>query len=165
MNDAQELQPFLDKILRICQFGIGTEENRVATMSGLPINAWIKCYVHSNSQEQINNLATAVQNGFISKQTASERCPEYPKTAEYERIMREKKDEQQQDLLIELQKQDNQTENAIEEERATASIQGGKGNVRTGNGRKAGRPSEGKNTDKWGNQPSENNWKKYNQTH
>ena len=164
MNDAQELQPFLDKILRICQFGIGTEENCVATMSGLPINAWIKCYVHSNSQEQINNLATAVQNGFISKQTASERCPEYPKTAEYERIMREKKDEQQQDLLIELQKQDNQTENAIEEERATAGIQGGKGNVRTGRGK--GRP-RAVDTDHWGNRKdgSEHNWDDWNNKH
>ena len=164
MNDAQELQPFLDKILRICQFGIGTDENCVATMSGLPINAWIKCYVHSNVQEQITNLATAVQNGFISKQTASERCPEYPKTAEYERIMREKKDEQQQDLLIELQKQDNQTENAIEEERATASIQGGKGNVRTGRGK--GRPRT-VDTDRWGNRKdgSEKNWDDWNNKH
>ena len=166
MNDAQELQPFLDKILRICQFGIGTEENCVATMSGLPINAWISPYVHSNKTEQITNISTAVQNGFLSKQTASERCPDFPKTAEYERIMREKKEEDQQDLLMDIQRADNETENAIEQERATAKIQNGSsGNVRTGNGRKAGRPDEGKNTDKWGNKPSENNWRKYNQTH
>ena len=166
MNDAQELQPFLDKILRICKFGIGTEENCVATMSGLPINAWINPYIHSNLSEQITNIATAVQNGFLSKQTAAERCPDFPKTAEYERIMREKKEEDQQDLLMDMQRADNETENAIEQERATAKIQNGSsGNVRTGNGRKAGRPDEGKNTDKWGNKPSENNWRKYNQTH
>lgn len=166
MNDAQELQPFLDKILRICQFGIGTDENCVATMSGLPINAWIDPYIHQNKSEVLTNLATAVQNGFLSKQTASERCPDFPKTAEYERIMREKKEEDQQDLLMDIQRADNETENAIEEQEATARIQnGGGGNVRTGNGRKAGRPSEGKNTDKWGNQPNENNWKKFNKTH
>ena len=80
--------------------------------------------------------------------------------------MREKKEEDQQDLLMDMQRADNETENAIEQEKATAQINGGSGgNVRTGNGRKAGRPSEGKNTDKWGNKPNENNWTKYNNTH
>ena len=164
MNDAQELQPFLDQLLRICKFGIGTDENCVATMVGLPINAWINPYVHSNKTEVITNIATAVQNGFLSKQTASERCPDFPKTAEYERIMREKKEEDQQDLLIELQKQDNQTENAIEEERATAGIQGGKGTVRTGRGK--GRPRT-VDTDHWGNRKdgSEQNWDDWNSKH
>ena len=164
MNDSQELQPFLDQLLRICKFGIGTDENCVATMVGLPINAWINPYVHSNKTEVITNIATAVQNGFLSKQTASERCPDFPKTAEYERIMREKKEEDQQDLLIELQKQDNQTENAIEEERATAGIQGGKGTIRTGRGK--GRPRT-VDTDHWGNRKdgSEQNWDDWNSKH
>ena len=164
MNDSQELQPFLDQLLRICKFGIGTDENCVATMVGLPINAWINPYVHSNKTEVITNIATAVQNGFLSKQTASERCPDFPKTAEYERIMREKKEEDQQDLLIELQKQDNQTENAIEEERATAGIHGGKGTVRTGRGK--GRPRT-VDTDHWGNRKdgSEQNWDDWNSKH
>ena len=164
MNDSQELQPFLDQLLRICKFGIGTDENCVATMVGLPINAWINPYVHSNKTEVITNIATAVQNGFLSKQTASERCPDFPKTAEYERIMREKKEEDQQDLLIELQKQDNQTENAIEEEKATAGIQGGKGTVRTGRGK--GRPRT-VDTDHWGNRKdgSEQNWDDWNSKH
>ena len=164
MNDSQELQPFLDQLLRICKFGIGTDENCVATMVGLPINAWINPYVHSNKTEVITNIATAVQNGFLSKQTASERCPDFPKTAEYERIMREKKEEDQQDLLIELQKQDNQTENAIEEEKATAGIQGGKGTIRTGRGK--GRPRT-VDTDHWGNRKdgSEQNWDDWNSKH
>lgn len=164
MNDSQELQPFLEQLLRICKFGIGTDENCVATMVGLPINAWINPYVHSNKTELITNIATAVQNGFLSKQTASERCPDFPKTAEYERIMREKKEEDQQDLLIELQKQDNQTENAIEEERATAGIQGGKGTIRTGRGK--GRPRT-VDTDHWGNRKdgSEQNWDDWNNKH
>lgn len=164
MNDAQELQPFLDQLLRICKFGIGTDENCVATMVGLPINAWINPYVHSNKTEVITNIATAVQNGFLSKQTASERCPDFPKTAEYERIMREKKEEDQQDLLIELQKQDNQTENAIEEEKATSGIHGGKGTIRTGRGK--GRPRT-VDTDHWGNRKdgSEQNWDDWNNKH
>ena len=160
MNDAQELQPFLDKILRICQFGIGTEENCVATMSGLPINAWINPYIHSNLSEQITNIATAVQNGFLSKQTASERCPDFPKTAEYERIMREKKEEDQQDLLMDMQRADNETENAIEEAKETARINGtGTGNVRTGRG--AGRPNKsGREYDSNRNWDGRVNWDK-----
>lgn len=164
MNDSQELQPFLDQLLRICQFGIGTDENCVATMVGLPINAWIDPYVHSNKTEVITNIATAVQNGFLSKQTASERCPDFPKTAEYERIMREKKEEDQQDLLMDLERADNETQNAIEEERATADIQKGSGNVRTGRGK--GRPRT-VDTDHWGNRKdgSEKNWDDWNSKH
>ena len=164
MNDSQELQPFLDQLLRICKFGIGTDENCMATMVGLPINAWINPYVHSNKTEVITNIATAVQNGFLSKQTASERCPDFPKTAEYERIMREKKEEDQQDLLMDIQRADNETENAIEEERATAGIQGGKGTIRTGRGK--GRPRT-VDTDHWGNRKdgSEQNWDDWNNKH
>lgn len=166
MNDSQKLQPFLDKLVEIAKFGIGHENNATASIVGLDINAWIEPYTHQNKTELLTNLATAVQNGFLSKQTASERCPDFPKNAEWERILREKKEEDQQDLLMDIQRADNETENAIEEERATAQINGGSGgNVRTGNGRKAGRPSEGKNTDKWGNKPNENNWTKYNKTH
>lgn len=165
MNDIQRLQPFLDQLVRIAKYGIGLENNMTATMVGLSINAWNDPYVHQNSTEAITNLATAVQNGFLSKQTASERCPTFPKNAEWERILREKKEEDEQDLLMDIERADNETENAIEQEEASARINGYSGNVRTGNGRKAGRPSEGKNTDKWGNQPQENNWDKYNRNH
>ena len=166
MNDAQKMQPYLDKMVRIALYGIGTEENCVATMLGLPINAWREPFTHQNDSELVTNLATAVQNKFLSKQTASERNTKFSKNDEFSRIMREQKEEQEQDLLMDMQRADNETENAIEEQEAAAKINGGSGgNVRTGNGRKAGRPSEGKNTDKWGNKPNENNWTRYNQTH
>lgn len=160
MNDTQKMQPFLNQIVKIAKFGIGYENNSTASIVGLDINAWVKPYVHSNSQEIITNLATAVQNGFLSKQTASERCPEFPKNAEWERILREKKEEDQQDLLIELEKQDNETENAIEEAKQTANIQnGGKGNVRTGRG--AGRPNKsGREYDSSRNWDGRVNWDK-----
>ena len=78
--------------------------------------------------------------------------------------MREKKEEDQQDLLMDMQRADNETENAIEEERATAGIQGGKGNVRTGRGK--GRPRT-VDTDHWGNRKdgSEKNWDDWNNKH
>ena len=73
--------------------------------------------------------------------------------------MREKKEEDQQDLLMDMQRADNETQNAIEEQRATENIQnGGSGNVRTGRG--AGRPNKsGTDWDENGNWPGRNNWK------
>lgn len=166
MNDAQRMQPFLDKLVEIAKYGIGWENNITASLADLDINAWVEPYIHQNKAELITNLATAVQNEFLSKQTASERCPDFPKNAEWDRIIREKKEEDQQDLLMDLKRADNETDNAIKEQEVTAKINNGDGgNVRTGNGRKPGRPDEGKNTDKWGNQPNENNWTSYNKTH
>lgn len=160
MNDSQKLTPFLSKLVRICKFGIGTEENCMATMTGLEMNYWIEAYIHQNDSEQTTNLATAVQNGFLSKQTASERNTKYSKNDEFERILREKKEEQQQDLLMDLERADNETENAIEEEKVKAKINGGDGgNVRTGNGRKAGRPNKsGREYDSNRNWDGRDNW-------
>lgn len=169
-NDAKKMHPFLDQLVRICKYGIGMEEDCMATMTWLPIHAWVEIYVHQNKSEIITNLATAVQNGFLSKQTASERCPDFPVNDEYDRIMREKKEEDQQDLLMDIQRADNETENAIEEEEATARInkQQGGNDINTGGGRKAGRPNRsGKKWDKNHNNDvdDKNNWKHYNQTH
>lgn len=169
MNDAQLLQPFLTQMVKIVLYGTGYENNNIQTMMALPVNAWYKAYVHQNYTEEITNIATAVQNKFLSKQTASERCPEFPKNDEFERIMREKKEEQQQDLLLDIQKQDAQTQNNIEEEEAQARINAGKSgsDINTGHG-KSGRPNKsGKEWDKNGNNPIDdrNNWEKWDRNH
>lgn len=160
-NDAKKMHPFLDQLVRICKYGIGMEEDCMATMTGLPIHAWVEIYVHQNKSEIITNLATAVQNGFLSKQTASERCPDFPVNDEYDRIMREKKEEDQQDLLMDMQRADNETENAIEQEKTTAQINGYSASVNTGNGRKRGRPNKF-NTDSNGNRLGESHWDEFN---
>ena len=152
------------------KYGIGLQENMIATMTALPINAWIEPYVHMNKTEMITNIATAVQNKFISKQTASERCPDLPMPDEFERIMREQKEEQEQDLLMDIARADNQTQNAIEEEEATARINKGQSgkDINTGGGRKPGRPNKsGKEWDDNNNNPvdDKNNWTKYNRNH
>lgn len=165
MNDAQMLQPFVDKLVKMVKFGVGFEENQTATYMDLPINAWISPYIHSNSTEIITNLATAVQNKFISRQTASERCPDFPKNDEYARIIAEEKEKQQMDLLTQLEVQDHQTENAIEQEEATARINHGKGgsDINQPKGGKKGRPNRsGKEWDKNGNFLGESNWDSYN---
>ena len=132
-----------------------------ATMVSLPVAVWIEPYIHQNVTELFTNLATAVQNKFISRKTASERISMYAKNDEYARIIEEEKEKQQMDLLVQLQAQDNQTENAIAQEEASAKINQGKSgndvNTGGGTGKKSGRPNVF-NTDKWGNRVNENNW-------
>lgn len=160
MNDAQELQPFLTDVVKIVKFISGYENNNVQTMMSLPVNAWLQPYVHQNSTEIITNLATAVQNSFLSHQTASERCPNYPKNDEYSRIMKEQKEKQQQDLLNDIELQDAQTENNIEEEEATARInrQQGGNDVNTGNGQKKSGAKRGRPVTKYIDWDENRNW-------
>ena len=138
-------------------------------MTGLPINAWMEPYIHQNDSELITNLATAVQNKFLSKQTASERNSKFSKNDEFTRIMREQKEEQQQDLLIDMQRADHELQNSIEEEEATAKINGNNNgsDINTGHGKK-GRPNKsGKQWDENNNNPidDKNNWEKYDKKH
>ena len=170
MNDAQQLHPFLSSVVKMVKFMAGYKNNNTATMMALPVHAYIQAYVHENYTEEITNIATAVQNGFLSHQTASERCPQFPKNGEYARVTKEKKEEQEQDLLLDLKRSDAETENAIEEQEAQARInrQQGGNDVNTGGGRKAGRPNKsGKEWDKNGNNPidDKNNWKDWNKKH
>lgn len=168
MNDAQRIQPFLDQLVKIAKFGIGYENNMQATMMELPINAWVEPYIHQNDTELVVNLAQAVQNGFLSKQTASERNSKFSKNDEFDRVLREKKEEQQQDLLIEIKKMDAQVEDTIEQEQAAARINRQNGSdINTGHGKK-GRPNKsGKKWDKNGNNDIDdrNNWEEYNKYH
>ena len=104
--------------------------------------------------------STAVQNKFLSKQTASERNSKFSKNDEFTRIMREQKEEDQQDLLIDIQRQEAQVENNIEQEEALAKInkQQSGSDVNTGRGKK-GRPKRSdKAWDENGNYPGRNNW-------
>lgn len=139
-----------------------------ATMVSLPVVAWIEPYIHQNVTELFTNLATAVQNKFISRKTASERISMYAKNDEYARIIEEEKEKQQMDLLTQLEVQDNQTENAITQEEASARINQGKYgndiNTGRGTGKKSGRPNVF-NTDKNGNRVNENNWENWNRNH
>lgn len=164
MNDAQTMQPFLDKLVKMAKFGIGHEHGNEASMLLLPVNAWIEPYIHQNDTELVTNLATMVQNKFISKQTASERVSKYAKNDEFERIMREQKEEDQQDLLIQIEQMQAQTDNAIKEQQATARIASGQtgSDINTGHGKK-GRPNRtGKQWDENGNWPGRNNWDRTN---
>ena len=154
IHDSQKLQPFLEDLVYLVKYGYGFEKDCQASLMELPINAWIKPYVHENTNDTYQNLALAVQNGFISKRTASERAPEFPMNDEYERVMNEDLEKRKRDAQEKIDIIKVETEEKIKEAKATS------GNVRTGNG-----TGKVRNTDENGNWPNENNWTEYNQTH
>lgn len=103
MIDTQEFDEFIDTMVNIFTYGYGVEAKKQLDFKNINISHYIKPYVHLDENGLINNLSLAVQNGFLSKQTASEKNP-YSIPAEYERIVKEKKEEQQMDLLLQEQK-------------------------------------------------------------
>jgi len=158
IHDCQKLQPFLDECIRIVKFAYGFEKDCQASLMNLPVNAWIQPYIHQNQTEIYQNLAVAVQNGFLSKKTASERAPEFPRNDEIERVMDEYVERKEIDQKFELEKQREQAEIDIRKMKVEASM-GGQ-DVNTAHGTRGERT-----TDKWGNHEGENNWQQWNSTH
>lgn len=107
MEDSNLFKPFINGMVRIFKYGYGVEIKKVTALSNLKISSYIEPYVHMNTSELITNLATAVQNNFLSHETASERIRMYASAQEYDRIMREYKESQQMDVLEELNKSNN----------------------------------------------------------
>lgn len=155
IHDSQKLQPFIDDCIYFVKYAYGYEKDCQASLLNLPINAWIEPYIHQNDSELVTNLSTAVQNKFLSQQTASERIPKYARNDEYERIVKEDLDKRKLDAQFEIDKIKAETDEAIREAKATSSGQ----DVNTGQGKKQ------RTTDKWGNTPNENNWEEWNETH
>lgn len=102
MSDAKEYDEFIDKMVDIFQYGYGVESEMRLKFATTNISHYIKPYVHQNDTELTNNLAMQVQNGFLSKQTASEKST-YATPQEWDRILKEKKNEQMMDLLLQQQ--------------------------------------------------------------
>ena len=105
----------------------------------------------------MQNLATGVQNEFVSKQTASERASKYTKNDEAQRILDEYVRKREIDARFELEKLRNETELEIKRIKAQNSMKGK--DVNTGNGTRI------RTTDKWGNHAGENNWEGWNDKH
>lgn len=155
IHDSQKLQPFLDDCMYFVKYGYGFEKDCQASLLNLMINVWIEPYIHQNDSELVTNLATAVQNNFLSKQTASERIPKYARNDEIERIMNEDLEKRKLDNQFEVDALRAKTDEEIRKARATAG-QGGQ-DVNTGRG---GRPNKsGREYDENRNWPGRNNWK------
>ena len=158
IGGVSHYQDFLEQCVRIVKFGWGYKINKAATLMALPIKSWLEPYIHQNDSELMQNLRIGVQDGFISKQTASERASKYTKNDETDRILKEYKQKQELDLLYETKKKKAEIEAEIEKEKAIAKVNAKQGNVRTGNGRS-------RTTDENGNRPGENNWDDWNKNH
>ena len=154
INDSQRLQPFLNDCVYFVKYAYGYEKNCQASLMKLPINAWIECYVHQNDTELVSNLAMAVQNKFLSTQTASERIPKYARNDEIERIMNEDLEKRKLDQQFKVNEMREETDEKIKVISAQKSY-----NVRTGNGQGSGRPNRtGLDWDENGNYPGRNGW-------
>jgi hypothetical protein len=65
---------------------------------------WIKPYVHVSESAMVQDLATAVQNGFISRQTATEKISMYSTVSEWDRIMKEQNEKRKAEMDLELER-------------------------------------------------------------
>lgn len=172
INEAPKLQPFITQLLKLVRYAWGQYTNQQATLMTLKVNAWCKVYYHENLSELMTNLATGVQNGFISKQTASERATEYNKNDEIDRYWREDLKKRERDLMFQIKQKQAEVEAAIKQQEEQARINrkySGEGNdVNTAYEKKRGRPNRsGKKWDENNNNPQDdaNNWENYNRTH
>ena len=154
--DAQKLQPFLNKLVKMVKFSWGLKKECQADLMKLGINAWIEPYVHQNDSELVTNLATAVQNNIISCKTASERLSKYTKNDEFERILKQLKFKMQMNVEEANLKATHSTNERIREEKIKSNMTGP--DINTGGGKR-----HINETDENGNREGENNWEEYNQ--
>lgn len=154
--DAQKLQPFLNKLVKMVKFSWGLKKECQADLMKLGINAWIEPYVHQNDSELVTNLATAVQNNIISCKTASERLSKYTKNDEFERILKQLKFKMQMNVEEANLKATHSTNERIREEKIKSKMTGH--DINTGGGKR-----HINETDENGNREGENNWEEYNQ--
>lgn len=154
--DAQKLQPFLNKLVKMVKFSWGLKKECQADLMKLGINAWIEPYVHQNDSELVTNLATAVQNNIISCKTASERLSKYTKNDEFERILKQLKFKMQMNVEEANLKATHYTNERIREEKIKSNMTGQ--DINTGGGKR-----HINETDENGNREGENNWEEYNQ--
>ena len=113
MIDSQEYQPFLNDMVDIFLYGYGVEKGSTIDFQNLPMVSWIDPYVHVNNSAVMADLALGVQNGFVSKQTASKKASFYTDMGEWDKIIKEAKQQQEADLLYQLEvtkSQDNDDE-------------------------------------------------------
>lgn len=191
MLEAQEYDAFVRQMIEIFKWGYGMETGNQLKFKNTRIAYYIVPFLPVNDQEVTTNLSVAVQNGFCSKQTASEKFY-FSTPNEWDRIQREKHEDDMHTLLLEEQRlemqneqnlefqeelSDVQTEDQIEvinaqqqateqnsdnEESKAKKARTRKGSLNTG--RRSGRPRT-VGTDKWGNRENENNWEKWNTQH
>lgn len=98
MIDAKEFDHVIDDVNELFTYAYGVQQGKLTQYRKLHILSYIVPYIHQNTAELINNLVQATGAGILSHETASE-LTTYDRNAEFDRIVREAKDEQASDLL------------------------------------------------------------------
>ena len=190
INDSQKFQSSLTDFVKIFEFGYGVESKHRLDFQNTNIVFYIEPYVHRNVAAEILDMSSAVQNCYLSRQTASEKSY-YSTSQEWDRILNEEQEKKQKELLLEAQRIEVQNDANVDMQEELADINAAQqieiaqaqndieqgndeeavkrpvrrtGSVATGRGK--GRPRT-VNTDKWGNRTdgSENNWGRWNLSH
>lgn len=110
--DCLDYQAPLSELVYLFMIGYGMECKCTIDFQNIPLKWWLKPYVHVNWSTTISDLMNAVNSGFLSKQTASERISEYSTPKEWARIQEELQTKLTQEL-----------EAKIAERKATADTQ------------------------------------------
>lgn len=108
MIDCKEFDSSIDEMKRLFLFGYGIETKKSTVFANMNILSWADPYVHQNAAELINNLVQCVDRGILSRESASE-LNGFGRNNEWDKIMREKKEEQSADLLYQLKVQQKPT--------------------------------------------------------
>lgn len=98
IEDAKFFQRPLNNLVSLFQEGFGREDGTLTQTMALNIHSYIEPYVPQNESEMMQNLATGVQNGFLSIQTSAEKNP-YAVPQEQQRIITERRHAEEIDLL------------------------------------------------------------------
>lgn len=105
MNDAEDFSPVLSEMVYLFAYGYGVEREKTLDFVNLPLRPWIKPYIHVSESTIMADLAIGVQNGFISRRTASERAWFYAVSTEADRLLAEQKESERFDLLSAFENQ------------------------------------------------------------
>lgn len=101
IDDSKFYQLAIGKMTRLFKFGYGIELSCATQMMNLQTYTWIEPYVHQNQTELVNNLVQLVNSDLLSHNTGST-LTGYGENNEYEKIIKEKKEQEKADLLFEL---------------------------------------------------------------
>lgn len=99
--DSKDFHKPLRRMVELFKYACGFSLGTPREMSQLDTFSWIEPYVHQNTAELVQNLVALHGGGLISAETASG-LHGYGENNEFDKIMREIKEQQQQDLLAEL---------------------------------------------------------------
>lgn len=101
MHEVKEWQSFINDMFDIFRwyYGMICEKTIDFSPSQLPIKVYLTPYVHQSESTMVADLAAAVQNKFLSRQSASARIPWMAEEGEWQRIVAEEKQAQEADLL------------------------------------------------------------------